>query len=57
MKGKCGDCPAYQSNWCRVLQAEVKYRWTGCRIDAETWVRHHPKGKEDILRGLRRAEG
>jgi len=26
-------------------------------VSMETWVRHHPKGKEDILRGLRRAEG
>lgn len=48
MKGKCGDCPAYEPDpkWCRALSTSVESWWTGCRIEAETWVRQHPGGKE-----------
>jgi len=39
MKGKCGDCPAFSAGKCIAMGCEVEAWWTGCRIDAENWVR------------------
>jgi len=45
MKGRCNDCPAFvpHMRYCRALANEVDPWWTGCRIDAERWVKRRPE--------------